>query len=139
MTVSDSSPSPSIQYPAKTLKRALRALACSPIRLKLLQDMRSQSIPLRQITYDEGMIRGYTRRPLSEMGADSELMWLIAVGLLRREVDGQGLTDRFRLTPLGRLLIQEYSQPELPDLPVHLQDHIYNALSRWLRLPGWLQ
>lgn len=128
-----------IQYSSKALRRAERALKCSAIRLNLLREMQFHGVSLREIIYDQGMLQGYTRRPLSEMSADSELMWLIAVGLLRREVDGQGLTDSFRLTPLGRYLIHQYELQGLPDLSPQLQDHIYNALSQWLRLPAWLQ
>ncbi len=32
---------------------------------------------------------------------------LIRVGVLRREVDGQGLTEKIRLTPLGRKILEE--------------------------------
>ncbi|PSN18485.1 hypothetical protein C7271_12255 [filamentous cyanobacterium CCP5] len=130
---------PGIDYPDQTLRRAKRALACSPFRLQLLQVMRSQSVSLREITDDSGMVKGYTRSPLSELKAENELMWLIAVGLLRREVDGQGLTDSFRLTPLGRRLLHQCEDlSSSPDLPVRFSDQLYNALSRWLRLPDWL-
>jgi hypothetical protein len=62
-------------------------------------------------------------------------MWLIQVGILRREVDGQGITDSFRLTPLGRQLVEQWANQggTLP-APSFL-DRLYNALSRWLRLP----
>jgi hypothetical protein len=57
------------------------------------------------------------------------------VGVLRREVDGQGITDSFRLTPLGRQLVEKW-QPQGDILPPPtLLDRLYNALSRWLRLP----
>jgi hypothetical protein len=125
-----------IGYPPATQQRAERALRCSPFRLKLLADMRSQSVSLRAITDDRGIHNGYTRMPLSELAADGELMWLIAVGLLRREVDGQGLTDSFRLTPLGRQLLTRFEDQGFPDFQSGLRDHIYNALSRWLRFPG---
>ena len=46
---------------------------------------------------------------LSEEALEDDLLWLIKVGVLRREVDGQGLTSRFRLTPLGRELIDNNS------------------------------
>jgi hypothetical protein len=31
---------------------------------------------------------------------------MIRLGILRREVDGQGLTERVRLTPMGRDLLE---------------------------------
>lgn len=37
---------------------------------------------------------------------ESEFRWLITLGVLRREVDGQGLTSKVRLTPLGRVILE---------------------------------
>lgn len=139
MTNTPSPRAAGIDYPRQTLKRAARALACSPFRLKLLEEMRSRSVSLREITDDRGIYNGFTRRPMADLMAEDELMWLIAVGLLRREVDGQGLTDSFRLTPLGRQLLAQIGASSSPDLRPSLQDHLYNSLSRWLRVPAWLQ
>ncbi len=41
--------------------------------------------------------------------AETHFIWLIRLGVLRREVDGQGLTERVRLTPLGRSVISRWS------------------------------
>ena len=40
--------------------------------------------------------------PVGAYEAEGHFIWLIQLGVLRREVDGQGLTERVRLTPLGR-------------------------------------
>jgi hypothetical protein len=101
--------------------------------------MRSHGITLRAIAENGGVYNGYTQYPISELAAENALMWLIAVGLLRREVDGQGLTDSFRLTPLGRQLFQEIEVAGSPDFQPGPLDHIYNSLSRWLQLPSWLR
>ena len=37
---------------------------------------------------------------------EAEFIWLITLGILRREVDGQGLTSKVRLTPLGRKIVE---------------------------------
>jgi hypothetical protein len=125
----------SIQYPARSVKRAERAMSCLPFQLSLFAAMRTKSVPLQAIAGQEGVGNHYTRRPMSELAVESGLMWLIQVGILRREVDGQGITDSFRLTPLGRLLVEkwEHQGGTLPS-PSFL-DRLYNALSRWLRLP----
>ncbi|MEN9223280.1 MAG: hypothetical protein Q6M04_12670 [Thermostichus sp. BF3_bins_97] len=113
-------------------RRAQRAWACSPFRLALLQAMRTQGIPLGGISGLAGFQAGYTQRPLAEMRADQELMWLIQVGLLRRDVDGQGLTDSYRLAPLGRQLLQDLEQDEThAGIPASWADHLQNALTRW--------
>jgi hypothetical protein len=115
--------------------RAERAMRCSPFKLPLFVEMVQQSVPVKAIATTSGLQNGYTHRPLSELTAENELLWLIQVGLLRREVDGQGLTDSFRVTPLGRQLTQKWQErgPGVSFTPT-LRDRIYNALSRWLRL-----
>jgi hypothetical protein len=110
--------SPSIQYAPATSQRAERALSCSPFQLKLFTTMRSRSVFLPAIAGQAGVEEGYTQLPLSERRVEGDLQWLIQVGLLRREVDGQGITDGFRLTPLGRQLVETWesqgdSRPQL--------------------------
>ncbi len=111
-------------------------MRCTPLQLKLLVTMVNQSVSLIAIAGQAGLHNQYTHKPLSEMAAENELLWLIQVGLLRREVDGQGLTDSFRLTPLGRQLVQKWQESQDPacSRPT-FRDRFYNALDRWLRLP----
>jgi len=98
-----------------TRERALRALRCSVITDFALAQMIKDSIPLADFVGAEGVRLGYTRRSVGELGAEDDLMWLIRVGVLRREVDGQGITDRFRLTPMGQSLIRNLDRtPEYP-------------------------
>jgi hypothetical protein len=100
--------------------------------------MRLASVGVLAIAEDSGMLKGYTQQPLSELSAETELLWLAAVGILRREVDGQGLTDSFRLTPLGRLIVAHWQSQGCPDRRASLVDYIQNAVTRRLRLPDWL-
>lgn len=130
--VESKSPRP-LPYPRRTVERAERALVCSPLYLRLFETMRSTSVPLKEIAGEPGVQHCYSRRPLSELAVENTLLWLIQVGVLRREVDGQGITDSFRLTPLGRQLVEQY-QGSSPRNPSWL-DRFYNALSRWFRLP----
>lgn len=125
----------SIRYGDRALKRAERALCCSPFRLALLSEMKARSVPLSAIANRTGFERGYTQKILGERAAESQLMWAIEVGLLRREVDGQGITDSFRLTPLGRHLLEKWELKGgcLPT-PSWL-DRAYNSLTRWFELP----
>ena len=126
-----------ISFDSPTLQRAERAIRCAPFRLKLLRDLRQHSVALNALVDDDGIHNGYTRRPLSELTAENEMMWLLAVGLLRREVDGQGLTDSFRLTPLGRQLLDRWDDQAVTDRPPGIRDHLYNLWHRWLRSPSW--
>lgn len=55
-------------------------------------------------------------------------MWLIQVGVLRREVDGQGITDSYRLAPLGRQLLETEI---LAKTTGSLWDWLTDRLTRW--------
>jgi hypothetical protein len=62
--------------------------------------------------------------PFGPQRAEDHFNWLIRLGVLRREVDGQGLTERVRLTPLGRIVIDRWSG-EIPraDLRTRIREN----------------
>ncbi len=132
----------SMQYQLETILRAERAMRCSPFNFRLFQKMQGDSVALHAIAGSLGVQHHYTRSLLSELAAESHLVWLIQVGLLRREVDGQGLTDCFRLTPLGRLVVDQWQDahpvynPRDQDqwVALHWKDYALNFMSRWLRI-----
>jgi hypothetical protein len=126
-----SSPRP-IVYPDQTRQRADLALRCSPFTLQLLRDMGDRGVSIMNIAGQQGVNLGYTHRPLGELTAEADAVWLIQVGMLRREVDGQGLTDSFRLTPLGWQVVQPYHQQSLT--PPRRRERLKNWASRWLGL-----
>ncbi len=135
MTYLQQKPTSSIQYPSRAIERAERALRCSPFSWHLLAAMRSQSVTLGAIAVESGRKNKYTGQQLSELAAESSLLWLIKVGILRREVDGQGITDGFRLTPLGRYLVEKWQDRGGEFPPPSFLDRLCHALNRWLRLP----
>ncbi|MDZ7961831.1 MAG: hypothetical protein RMY34_28810 [Aulosira sp. DedQUE10] len=120
-------------YSQRTVERAERSLVCSPFHPALLAAMRHQSVSVSAIAQDNGIKYGYTKHPLSELAGNNALDWLIEVGVLRREVDGQGITDGFRLTPLGQLLAEQYQEKNWRQ--PSWGDRLKNAVTRWLRLP----
>ena len=125
--------SKSFSYSHQIIKRAERSLLCSPFHLSLFVNMACQSVPIGNITLDCGIKNGYTKRSLSELAVDNALVWLIDVGLLRREVDGQGITDSFRLTPLGRQLVEKLQNQ--PHLHASWSDRFQDIFIHWFRLP----
>jgi len=135
MTSLASEKTQSFHYPERTIKRAELALRCLPFQLTLYKEMRSTSVSLLAIATQKGIEQGYTKSPLSELAAERDLLWLIQVGVLRREVDGQGITDSFRLTPLGRQLVEKWASRGESLPPPSLWDRIAHAWNRWLRLP----
>jgi hypothetical protein len=124
-----------IDYPPQTITRADRAFACSPFYLQLFLAMNQNSVAVSIIAGISGVEKGYTKQNISEAKADSELSWLINVGLLRREVDGQGLTDSFRLTPLGKYSVEKWQKQGGNFPQPSWFDRLQNFLRRWLRLP----
>lgn len=127
-----------MQYAPDSIHRAERAVRCSPFYLNLLAEMRVKSVSVPTIAEDSGVLKGYTQQPLTEVATETELVWLSAVGILRREVDGQGLTDSFRLTPLGQQIIEHWQSQGCPDKRASLMDYVRNAATRRLRIPDWL-
>jgi hypothetical protein len=121
----------SITYPLATCQRAEIALRCLPFNIKLFQEMRARGVSIFQVAGNSGVELGYTKKRLTELVAESNLVWLIQVGILRREVDGQGLTDSFRLTPLGLQLIEKWGNHDFPR--PRKRDHFTNFTNRWLR------
>ncbi len=128
----------SLGYSSAAIARAQRAVRCSPFYYRLLAEMRTNSVSVPTIAEDSGMLKGYTQRPLSDVATETELLWLVDVGMLRREVDGQGLTDSFRLTPLGRQLVDLWQSQGCPDRRASLADYIRNGVIRRLRIPDWV-
>ncbi|MDX1978440.1 MAG: hypothetical protein SFT94_12280 [Pseudanabaenaceae cyanobacterium bins.68] len=94
------------KYGSEVLQRAACAMICAPFSLALYQGMAEQGIALKAIVEQPT----YLRSPLGLVAVENQLLWLIQVGVLRREVDGQGITDSFRLTPLGHDLLAKFTE-----------------------------
>ncbi|BAC90854.1 Npun_F0494 family protein [Gloeobacter violaceus] len=114
----------------QTVERAVRAVRLGAIGAAGLASMAERSLAVAEFAGEHARAGGLTRQTLSERAAEDELMWLFRVGVVRREVDGQGITDRFRLTPLGNRVLTEVRRADLPALsPL---DQVGNLLTRWL-------
>jgi hypothetical protein len=125
----------SLNYSTQTQQRGQRALSCCPFQLALWVAMKDNSVPLPNMAGATGVQQGYTQKSLSEQRVEKELLWLISVGILRREVDGQGITDSFRLTPLGRQLTAQWENNG-QNLPApSWWERLLNTLTRWFSLP----
>lgn len=125
----------SIQYPSHSIQRAERALRCSPFQFELFARMGLKSVALNSIASRSGVECQWTKGQRSELAVEEGLLWLIQVGVLRREVDGQGITDSFRLTPLGHQLVEKWQGKGCSFGRPSVGDRLSNALNRWLRLP----
>lgn len=101
---------PTIQE--KAIRRARRSVTCLPFR-KAFYDQ----VSMKGITSSELVKRKDWQRlvfaPFGQARAEEHFLWMIRIGILRREVDGQGLTNRVRLTPLGQKTIEIW-EGEIP-------------------------
>ncbi|MBM5800319.1 MAG: hypothetical protein FJ077_05670 [Cyanobacteria bacterium K_DeepCast_35m_m2_023] len=109
----------------RALQRARRALRCLPLRHRFYQELERNALSSNQLASRTDWSR-LSRRPLNARAAEDLFIWLIQLGVLRREVDGQGLTERVRLTPLGREVLAIWTL----DIP---------AARPWHHLRHWLE
>jgi len=94
----------------KIFIRAKKGIRSSPFNLFLFQSLLEGSLSaedvfLRKPTYlnQEFMFVN------SSLFIENEFLRLIKIGVLRREVDGQGLTSKVRITPIGRQVLESSS------------------------------
>ena len=100
---------PASQQEQRALQRARQAVRCLPFRLAFYRTLDQQALSSTQIaSYPQQ--QQLSRCSLSAHRTEDLLIWLIQLGVLRREVDGQGLTERVRLTPLGREVLTPWNQ-----------------------------
>lgn len=107
------------------MARARQAVRCLPFRLDFYRVLDRQALSSAQIASHPERPR-LCRRTLTANRTEDLLIWLIQLGVLRREVDGQGLTERVRLTPMGRDTIAPWTDAIPPASPL-------TRLKHWLR------
>jgi hypothetical protein len=107
------------------IQRARQAVRCLPFRLAFYQELEQGALSSTQLAARADW-RRISRRRLSANRTEDLLIWLIQLGVLRREVDGQGLTERVRLTPMGRTTIAHWNDAIPPAGPLMRMKH-------WLR------
>ena len=103
-------------------------MRCLPFSLELYRDLQHNGRDAASLWSDRPRYGRTWHWPRHAEALEDELRWLITVGVLRREVDGQGLTSRFRLTPLGRQLLDE--NPHLLDGTAHPSEQVRHQLRR---------
>ncbi len=109
----------------RALRRGRLALRCLPFRQAFYRQLESRALGSNDLA-SSPTAAPWCLPPVGVYEAEGHLIWLIQLGVLRREVDGQGLTERVRLTPLGRQVLQAWPG-EIP------------RANPGQRLWGWLQ
>ncbi len=92
----------------RSIGRARKTLQSLPFNSKLYFDLKLKGLSAKNV-FDNREKYGLDQENWFNSPKDLEvvLRGLIRVGVLRREVDGQGLTEKVRLTPLGRKIMEE--------------------------------
>ena len=103
-------------------------MGCLPFSEALYRDLQQQGLDAGDLWSKPSRYGRKTRWFRNSEALEDDLRWLISVGVLRREVDGQGLTSRFRLTPLGRQLLD--ADPALLQRSIPVLDRLRHSLRR---------
>jgi hypothetical protein len=115
----------------RSLERAAQAMRCLPLQRRFYALVDQQAIGSQELSQHRD-VSALCRRPLGWEQLEDQFIWLIQLGVLRREVDGQGLTQRVRLTPMGRQLLQRWPQAIPSAGP--LTRLLHGLRRRWPRL-----
>ena len=99
----------------RSKKRARQALKCLPLSVTFYKEagkrgLDAEDVYLKPEKYGKNTIRWFK----NSNSIEQAFIWLIKVGVLRREVDGQGLTSKVRITPLYRQIMKDH--PSLSSL-----------------------
>lgn len=113
-------------YPMRSWARASQAMRCLPFRRAFYAQVAAEALSSTEFTQlDTAETLCWGR--MGPERVESHFVWLIRLGVLRREVDGQGLTERVRLTPMGRELLDSWSG-EIPRAT--LAERLHHQLRR---------
>ncbi len=97
----------------RALTRAALAVRSLPFRRAFYVEVSDRALSSTALCRRSDLHR-LCRRDITADRAEADWIWLIQLGVLRREVDGQGLTERVRLTPMGRTLLAQWPG-EIPE------------------------
>tara|TARA_B100001250_G_scaffold406194_1_gene424843 strand:+ start:699 stop:1073 length:375 start_codon:yes stop_codon:yes gene_type:complete len=94
----------------KIIRRANKGIRNCPFNLFLFQSLLEGSLSAQNVFLNKSK---YLRKEFmfinSSLFIENEFLKLIKIGVLRREVDGQGLTSKVRITPIGRQFLENNS------------------------------
>ena len=92
-------------------KRAILTFQCLPLNKSFYLNCESSGLTAEDVFNKKDIYcsdRSNWFKTINDV--EDAFCWLIKIGVLRREVDGQGLTASIRITPMGRDLISKESE-----------------------------
>ena len=94
----------------KIFRRAKKGLRNCPFNLFFFQSLQKESLSAQNVFDKKSK---YLNQEFMFINSSSfienEFLKLIKIGVLRREVDGQGLTSKVRFTPIGRQVLESHT------------------------------
>ena len=91
----------------KIFRRAKKGIMNCPFNLFLFQSLKNGSLSAQNVFENKAKYLNQEFMFInSALFIENEFLKLIKIGVLRREVDGQGLTSKVRITPIGRQVIE---------------------------------
>ena len=94
----------------KIFRRAKKGIRRSPFNFFLFESLLEGSLSAQNVFLNKSK---YLNKEFmfinSSLFIENEFLKLIKIGVFRREVDGQGLTSKVRITPIGRQVLENSS------------------------------
>ena len=93
-------------FDKKIFRRAQKGIRDCPFNLFLFQSLQISSLSAQNVFEKKSKYLNHEFIFInSSLFIENEFLKLIKIGVLRREVDGQGLTSKVRITPIGRQVL----------------------------------
>ena len=94
----------------KIFRRAKKGIKNCPFNFFLFQSLQKESLSAQNIFENKSKYLNQDFMFInSSLFIENEFVKLIKIGILRREVDGQGLTSKVRITPIGRQVLESHA------------------------------
>ena len=94
----------------KIFRRAKKGIRNCPFNLFLFQSLKKESLSAQDVFENKSRYLSQEFMFIkNSLFIENEFLKLIKIGVLRREVDGQGLTSKVRITPTGREVIERHA------------------------------
>ncbi len=113
----------------RIISRATKAIRCLPFSSDFYKNVQEKGLNAEEVFLDKKQFQVSEAKWFQHANSvEAAFRWLITIGILRREVDGQGLTSKVRLTPLGRQILEK--TPELPTQKAGFLEHMNDFFHR---------
>ena len=94
----------------KIFRRAKKGIRNCPFNFFLFQSLQKESLSAQDVFENKSKYLSQEFMFInSSLFIENEFLKLIKIGVLRREVDGQGLTSKVRITPTGREVLESHA------------------------------